>query len=100
VIKRLNHSVQSYEKQCARDKMIVKFREDRIAKLELTEPKDDKNEKQIRQLKQEISLLKESLEQNAKAAKITAEKEQIQAKLKQLQDEAKETPESLTRQMR
>jgi CRISPR/Cas system-associated endoribonuclease Cas2 len=32
--KRLQQAVESYEKQSARDKMIIKFREERISKLE------------------------------------------------------------------
>jgi hypothetical protein len=99
----MNNAVQSYEKQCARDKMIVKFREDRISKLEQAEPKESKDEryeKQVRTLKQEISLLKESVESNSKAAKIHAEKEVISNKLKDLQSEVTVSPDSLSAQLR
>jgi len=33
-LKRTQQTVESYEKQSARDKMIIKFREERISKLE------------------------------------------------------------------
>lgn len=56
--KKLVQAVESYEKQCARDKMIIKFREDRITKLEQqasnpTACADDK-QKVISDMKKEI----------------------------------------------
>jgi len=60
-VKRMSAAVESYEKQRARDKMIVKFREDRIQKLEQQAPLD----LQVVDLKKEIAVLKESLENNA-----------------------------------
>jgi len=65
-IKRFAQTVDSYEKQRSRDKMIVKFREDRILKLEQQQPPtQDEKQKQIQDLKKELAIWKESAENNA-----------------------------------
>lgn len=62
--------------------MIIKFREDRINKLEQNQPvtSDDK-QKQINDLKKEIAVWKEAVDHNAQAAKLFAEKADLLNKL-------------------
>lgn len=62
----MQQAVESYEKQCARDKMIIKFREERINKLEQNAPisKDDQT-KLITDLRKEIQMWKDSADHNA-----------------------------------
>lgn len=76
--KRLQQTIDSYEKQCARDKMIIKFREERINKLEQNTPitKDDQ-QKLINDLKKEVLLWKEASDHNTQAAKLFAEKAEL-----------------------
>lgn len=57
----MHQAVESYEKQAARDKMIIKFREDRISKLEAGQ----KDEDYMKTLKSELALWKESCDHNA-----------------------------------
>lgn len=58
--------------------MIIKFREDRITKLESNIPQTKEDTfKQIQDLKKEISLLKEASDHNAQAAKLFAEKAEL-----------------------
>jgi hypothetical protein len=81
--------VESYEKQCARDKMIIKFREDRITKLEqqstptINSPSSSSDDKQkiINDMKKEIQVWKEAADHNAQAAKLFAEKADLNNKL-------------------
>ena len=84
--KRLVTAVEAYEKQRSRDKMIVKFREDRLAKLEAHEqiPTD----KIVHDLKKEIAVWKESSDCNAQAAKLFAEKNTLLSQIEQLTKEA------------
>ena len=75
----MQQTVESYEKQSARDKMIIKFREERISKLE--------KEGQVgievieEQLRKEVAMWKEAAEHNTQAAKLFAEKNELQRKL-------------------
>lgn len=80
----MQQAVESFEKQCARDKMIIKFREDRINKLEQPVSKEtakDDQAKLIADLKKEIQLWKEAADHNSQAAKLFAEKADLQNKL-------------------
>lgn len=58
--------------------MIVKFREDRIAKIEAGQPvtQDDKQH-QISELKKELATWKEAVEHNPQAAKLFSEKQDL-----------------------
>ncbi len=55
--------METYEKQSARDKMIIKFREERLSKLEggLTY----ENEQVIAELRKEVAMWKEASEHNS-----------------------------------
>lgn len=114
--------MEASEKNRARDKMIIKFREERIAELESklananssseTATNDTSSaggskceecpilKKQIEDAQQEISMWMEVSDKNPKAAKLFAEKEDLLAAKKQLQSELKVTPESLTARIR
>ena len=68
--KKLQQAVESFEKQCARDKMIIKFREDRINKLEqpqanAKETAKDDQAKLVADLKKEVLLWKEASDHNS-----------------------------------
>lgn len=88
--------------------MIIKFREDRITKLEQqpsTSPLNsassaDEKTKLINDMKKEIAVWKESSDHNAQAAKLFAEKADLINKLEQSKKELKQTPDSLSAQMR
>jgi hypothetical protein len=55
--------VESYEKQSARDKMIIKFREERISKLE-KEGHSMAAEGLVEELRKEVAMWKEASEHN------------------------------------
>lgn len=54
--------MESYEKQSARDKMIIKFREERILKLEAGGVVE--SDKMIADLKKEVQMWKEAADHN------------------------------------
>lgn len=65
--------------------MIIKFREERISKLEQgVSPLDTTEEKLIDDLRKEVNLWKEAADHNTQAAKLFAEKAEIQNKLDKL----------------
>ena len=75
--KRMQSTVESYEKQSARDKMIIKFREERIGKLEQIvnqQPVDEEQARLIGDLRKEVLMWKEAADHNTQAAKLFAEK--------------------------
>ena len=58
--------------------MIIKFREERISKLEQGTLSADPNEQQlIADLKKEVNLWKEAADHNTQAAKLFAEKSEL-----------------------
>ena len=61
--KRMQQTVESYEKQSARDKMIIKFREERISKLE-REGLPAAAEGLVEELRKEVAMWKEASEHN------------------------------------
>jgi hypothetical protein len=102
---RMQAALETFEKQSSRDKMIIKFREQRIAKLEekvdrsgCTECVNLKDE--LAALKEERDSWKESSERNPQAAKLFVEKAELIMQKASLEAEAKVTPESLTAQIR
>ena len=123
-------ALDAFEKNKSRDKMIIKFREQRIAELEkkiskaketqtndfsLSNLKDASvDESQYEALSQENASLQQQLDQlkldnqklqelatnNPQAAKLFAEKSELNRQKQMLQDELKVTPESLTARIR
>ena len=123
-------ALDAFEKNKSRDKMIIKFREQRIAELEkkiskaketqsndfsLSNLKDTSvDESQYEALSQENASLQQQLDQlkldnqklqelatnNPQAAKLFAEKSELNRQKQMLQDELKVTPESLTARIR
>lgn len=103
-----------------RDRMVLKFREDRIHELEgklakikeekasgsTTNDSDEKSEEikslkvQLANARQEADEWKATHERNPPAAKLFAEKAELEKKLKAAHDEIKATPESLTARIR
>jgi hypothetical protein len=67
-LKRMQLTVESYEKQSARDKMIIKFREERISKLEKGAenhlPTLTSEAGIIEELRKEVAMWKEAAEHN------------------------------------
>ena len=58
--------------------MIIKFREDRIQKLESHQPvTQDEKTKQIQDLKKEIQVWKDAVDHNPQSAKLFAEKAEL-----------------------
>jgi hypothetical protein len=108
--KRMQQTVESYEKQSARATMIIKFREERISKLEkeggqgqgqLTPGQLLHGQEPIEeQLRKEVCMWKEAAEHNTQAAKLFAEKNELQRKLDTINQEVKSSPESLTVQVK
>ncbi|MFO0116526.1 MAG: hypothetical protein ACK521_02535 [bacterium] len=106
----MQSALETFEKQSSRDKMIIKFREQRIQKLEEKIEKDAKckvdGEKgcseceklieEIENLRQERDSWKESSDRNPQAAKLFVEKAELVMQRAQLEAEARVTPESLT----
>jgi len=86
--KRMQQTVESYEKQSARDKMIIKFREERISKLE-REGLPAAAEGLVEELRKEVAMWKEASEHNTQAAKLFAEKNDLQKKLESIDQEVK-----------
>lgn len=83
--------------------MIIKFREERISKLESNIPENpdgcascDFLRREIETLKEERNQWKESAEKNPQAAKLFAEKAELINERDTLKNELKVTPESLT----
>ena len=64
----MQQTVESYEKQSARDKMIIKFREERISKLENINAgagsEEEENLRLIADLRKEVQLWKEAADHN------------------------------------
>ena len=103
----MQQTVESYEKQSARDKMIIKFREERISKLEKEWAQGQgqllllqSQEAVEEQLRKEVCMWKEAAEHNTQAAKLFAEKNELQRKLDTINQELKSSPESLTVQVK
>ena len=86
--RRMQQTVESYEKQSARDKMIIKFREERISKLE-REGLPAAAEGLVEELRKEVAMWKEASEHNTQAAKLFAEKNDLQKKLESIDQEVK-----------
>ena len=82
--KRMQQTVESYEKQSARDKMIIKFREERISKLEKEGHSMAAAEGVVEELRKEVAMWKEASEHNTQAAKLFAEKNDLQKKLESI----------------
>ena len=74
----MNQAVESYEKQSARDKMIIKFREERIQRLEQKQPLNpSEKDSFIQQLKAENQQIKDQIEHNPMCAKLFAENAEL-----------------------
>ena len=82
--------------------MIIKFREERISKLEQSNHVTGSGEEErvIAELRKEVALWKEAADHNTQAAKLFAEKSDLQNKLESLKIEAKMAPESLSVQIK
>ena len=119
-------ALEASEKNRARDKMIIKFREERIAELEarLAKAEDCSHngttltncdslststadcplclslKKELDDAKKEISQWVEVADKNPQAAKLFSEKEELLAQKLQLQQELQVTPESLSARIR
>ena len=117
-------ALEASEKNRARDKMIIKFREERIAELEarLTKAEDCSHnatttcdsitseqadcalclslKKELSDARTEISQWVEVSDKNPQAAKLFAEKEELLAQKAALQQELQVTPESLSARIR
>lgn len=74
-----------YEKKVSNGKMVVKFRDSTIARLQGTKPMDTNEE--MEELRQELKMLKEQLEFNPAAAKLFAENEKLKLEIEELKED-------------
>ena len=112
-------ALEASEKNRARDKMIIKFREERIAELEARLARAEESRadstaassdgacencpslrKQLEDSAKEIAQWVEVADKNPQAAKLFAEKQDLIATKQALQSELQVTPESLTARIR
>ena len=112
-------ALEASEKNRARDKMIIKFREERIAELEARLARAEESRadstaassdaacencpslrKQLEDAAKEIAQWVEVADKNPQAAKLFAEKQELLATKQALQSELQVTPESLTARIR
>lgn len=92
VIKRLKCATDNYEKQQARDNMIIKFRDSSISRFGNIHDKLPTEEAKLEftNLQDEIKYLKEQIEDNPKLAKAYAEITDLKSKISDLTSTATE----------
>ena len=89
-IQALKSTIQKFEKKMTNDKMVIKFRDASIAKLQ---GKTTENQ-ELENLRKENQMLREQLESPPSAAKLFVENEQLKQQVQNLQKELEEAPES------
>lgn len=78
IIKKLQSTVTAYEKQHARDQMIIKFRDSTIKKLnQKGKMSDEQSAEELDKYIKETDCLKESIDQNPKLAKLFSDNESL-----------------------
>ena len=90
LIKRYKRAVDNYEKQNARDNMIIKFRDSTITRFGNLNDKidDEKLQEQFKGFVQEIKLLKDQMKENPKLAASHAEIEELKIENEKLRKES------------
>lgn len=97
-IRQLLSTIDRFEKKIESDKMIIKFRQDNITRLQKGEKISDNEE--IKELKLEMSVLKKECENNYMASKFFCENEALKEHIKTLEREIKEDSTSLRRRLK
>jgi kinesin family protein 15 len=102
IIKKLQYSVESFEKGRKRDKMVIKFRDATIKKFgDLSEKLNDEESKhELEQRIQEINSLRQEIESNPKTAKIFVENDLLKKERDELKKNISQTKDSLYSQYR
>jgi kinesin family protein 15 len=102
IIKKLQYSVESFEKGRKRDKMVIKFRDATIKKFgDLSEKINDEESKhELKQRIQEINSLRQEIESNPKTAKIFVENDLLKKERDDLKKNISQTKDSLHSQYR
>mmetsp|Transcript_571 Transcript_571/g.870 ORF Transcript_571/g.870 Transcript_571/m.870 type:complete len:1572 (+) Transcript_571:427-5142(+) len=85
VLESLQTALVRYEKKVSNDKMVLKFRDSTIAKLQASRPLDSNAE--IEALKAELQMVRDQLEYNPASAKMFAENEQLRQEIEELRRE-------------
>ena len=97
-IKSMHLQVGKLEKKISNDKMVLKFRDSTISRLQSGSKIEDSEE--LETAKQEINLLREQLEGSTSAAKLFIENERLKDELATLHKELMEEPESVLVRLR
>ena len=96
LVKRYKKAVDSYEKQNARDNMIIKFRDSTISRFgNLTDKIDgDSLKEEHTGLRQEAKLLRDQMKENPRLAASHAEIEELKVEVTKLKKESGNTEDS------
>ncbi|CAG9327391.1 unnamed protein product [Blepharisma stoltei] len=97
-IKELMNTIEKYENKIESDKMIIKFRQDTIQRLQKEEKRDESAE--IQELKEEIAILKRENENHHIASKLFVENQALKDHIRALDQEIKEDSCSLRKRLR
>lgn len=97
-IKMLLQQVGKFEKKISNDKMVLKFRDSTIARLQAGSKGEEPAE--LESARQEIALLREQLEGSASAAKLFIENERLKEELATIHKELMEEPDSVAVRLR
>ena len=97
IIKKLQSTIDSFEKQRTRDKMIIKFRDSTISKFtNLGDKLDSESSKyEIQNRQSEIDLLKQQIESNPQTAKLFVENKILKKEKTELKKNVDQTSDSL-----
>jgi hypothetical protein len=85
VLQSLQTALSRYEKKVSNDKMVLKFRDSTIARLQANRPLDSTAE--VDALREEIQMVRDQLEFNPLAAKLFAENEGLKQEIERLKTE-------------
>jgi len=100
-IQKLQSTVSSFEKQQARDQMIIKFRDSTIKRFNVKDKvSSEEAATEVENLREEITILKKQTEQDPQKAKIYSENENLVKERDALKLELGDNLESLTHQYR
>lgn len=95
-MKRYKSTIDYYEKQHARDSMIIKFRDSTIARSNniIDQASDEDIKEEVQHLNQEIRMLHDQLSENPKLANAITENEELKAELERVKKENSSADES------
>lgn len=102
IVKKLLYTVESFEKERKRDKMVIKFRDSTIERFGDLSQKlsSEESKKELEQKIQEIEALKQEIESNPKTAKLFVENEQLKKERDELKNNLSQSKDSLHSQYR